>query len=78
MYCVMCRANDESVVHAERCLHISKEELIKIAASERHAQNSWQVLTEKYKKEVTFWQGKFSLLKQENNRLRNKLRGLEK
>lgn len=75
-WCRFCDGGIPSLRHKDICLAKSQEELIAIAQGYWNRQDFLQEERNKLIDQITFWQGKFAILKQENNRLRNKLRGL--
>lgn len=76
VFCSECGANIE-YGHGSFCTEQDKEQMLKNIKFYYKAHIGQRKILDsiinKYKKEVTFWQGKFSIVVAENNKLRKKL-----
>ena len=72
--CLFCTGAIPSPCHTEQCLRKPGEDWVAVANGERRAFQRMERCANKMREQVTFWQGKFAILNEENNVLRKKLR----
>jgi hypothetical protein len=75
--CNFCGGSIPSPHHTQKCLHKPNEDWVAVANGERGQVIRNQAYIRKLKEQITFFQGKFSIVKNENNILRHKLNKLE-
>lgn len=71
--CSECGSYDAES-HLHTCSHASRETLLKTIAAGKEVVNKYAEWLRRSQEQVTFWQGKFRIVKHENNKLRSKLR----
>lgn len=73
-FCNFCDGAIPSPHHTQQCLRKPNEDWVAVANGERAQVLKAQSYYRSLKEQITFWQGKFQLVKHENNKLRARLK----
>lgn len=74
--CELCNCNlaTEKEWHMPHCANAPHHQLVHEAKLYQHNEQAHRVIVKRLKKDIIYWQGKFNMVRHENNKLRAKIR----